>query len=93
MRVEVVYARADVQPIVVLDLPSGSDLRMAIARSGLLERFPEIDLTTNKVGIFGRISPLNDILSEGDRIEIYRPLAVDPKQSRRQRASHQRPGP
>ena len=53
----------------------------------LLERFPEIDLATNKVGIFGKAAALSATLTEGDRIEIYRPLIADPKEARKKRAA------
>ncbi len=84
--VEVAYARPDVQVILELEVPRGTTLVEAIRRSGILERFPEIDLARNKVGIFGRLSKPDTVLREGDRVEIYRPLIADPKASRRKRA-------
>jgi len=86
IHVEVAYAREDVQVILGLDVPQGTTLEQAIQQSGILERFPEIDLDKNKVGIFGKISKRDAILREHDRVEIYRPLLADPKVSRRQRA-------
>lgn len=62
-----------------LDVDEGCTIEQAIARSGLLAEHKHIDLTQNKVGIFGRIKPLDTPLAEGDRIEIYVPLVVDPK--------------
>ncbi|MFV1982125.1 MAG: RnfH family protein [Thiohalomonadales bacterium] len=59
----------------------------AIHLSGVLEQFPEIDLKNNKVGVFGKLKKLDSTLLENDRIEIYRPLIADPKESRRKRAA------
>ena len=53
----------------------------------MLERFPQIDLNDNKVGVFGKLTKLDAELRSGDRVEIYRPLIADPKEVRRQRAS------
>jgi uncharacterized protein len=68
-----------------LVLDAGATLHDALQASGLLARHPEIDLATHKVGIWGRVRPLDAPLREGDRIEVYRPLKVDPKEARRQR--------
>ena len=57
-------------------------MREAIAASGVLERHPEIDLTTKKIGVFGKLKPLDTVLTDHDRVEIYRPLIVDPKLAR-----------
>lgn len=84
MRIEVAYAKAEQQVIVVLDLPENSTVEAAINASGLLARFPEIELSA--VGIFGKASELHQLLKTGDRVEIYRPLHNDPKEARRQRA-------
>jgi len=86
IHVEVAYAWEDVQVILGLDVPQGATLEQAIQQSGILERFPEIDLDKNKLGIFGKISKRDAILREHDRVEIYRPLIADPKVSRRKRA-------
>jgi hypothetical protein len=59
----------------------------AIERSGIIERFPEIDLAKNKVGIFGKLAKLDKVLQPGDRVEIYRPLIADPKEARKKRAA------
>lgn len=84
MRIEVAYAKPEQQVIVVLDLPENSTVEAAINASGLLARFPEIELSA--VGIFGKASELHQLLKTGDRVEIYRPLHNDPKEARRQRA-------
>jgi hypothetical protein len=86
MRIEVAYALPDRQIIVPLEVEQGITISQAIERSGILDRFPEIDLTENKVGVFGKLGKLEDSLADGDRIEIYRKLVADPKQARRQRA-------
>lgn len=85
--VDVIYARGDVQEMVAVELPKGGTIRAAIERSRLAERYPEIDLAVNKVGVFGTLKNLNDLVQSGDRVEIYRPLLVDPKQARRDNAS------
>ncbi len=86
IRVEVVYALPDDVFLVSLEVPSGSTVRQAIELSGVLTRFPEIDLSQNEVGIFGKLSSPDAVLGEGDRVEIYRGLKVDPKEARRRRA-------
>lgn len=88
MRVEVVYALPERQFIRALKLEEGSTVEQAINASGLLTLRPEIDLTSNKVGIFSRPAKLDESLQEGDRVEIYRPITADPKELRRQRAEH-----
>ena len=86
VRVEVVYARKHDACQIPLDVARGSTLREAVVRSGILEKFPEIDLAVNAAGVFSQRRELDDIVEEGDRIEIYRPLEVDPKEARRRRA-------
>lgn len=86
MKVEVAYARPDVQVILEVDVAEGATVEEAIRLSGILERFPEIDLSTQKVGVFAKVAPLSQALREWDRVEIYRPLIADPKAARRQRA-------
>lgn len=61
-------------------------LRQALEQSGILRECPEINLSIHKVGIFGKLVSLETSLHSGDRIEIYRPLKIDPKESRRRRA-------
>ena len=69
-----------------VDIAAGTKVLDAIRASGLLERFPEIDISTQSVGIWGRRCALDTIVKAGDRVEIYRPLAVDPMEARRRRA-------
>lgn len=84
--VTVAYARPDVQREIAVDVPDDATLEYAIQRSGILDLFPEIDLRSNPVGIFGRKTHLGQELREGDRVEIYRPLAITPREQRRRRA-------
>ncbi len=88
--VEVIYASAGRHERVPLHLPAGSTVLQAIAASGLLQRFPEIDLSRNKLGIFGRLVEADAPLRSDDRVEIYRPLIADPKEVRRRRAAEGR---
>jgi len=83
MNVEVVYASESEQAIIPLDVPLESTVAFAIEKSGVLQRFSEIDLTKNTVGIFSQRVTLDTVLNENDRIEIYRVLKIDPKQKRR----------
>ncbi|MGD2056888.1 MAG: RnfH family protein [Gammaproteobacteria bacterium] len=89
--VEVAYALPDRQLILELSVAPGTTLGQAIQASGILERFPEIDLSRNKVGVFGKLGSLDTVLQGGDRAEIYRPLIADPKQVRKQRAARGKP--
>ena len=84
--VEVAYALPDEQLILEVEVPANCVVEEAIKRSGILEQYPQIDLETDKVGIFGKICKLDASLINKDRIEIYRPLIADPKESRRQKA-------
>lgn len=85
--VQVVYATPAEQVRIPLQVGSGTSVREAIEISGLLDRFPDIDLAAGRVGIYGRLCALEDVVREGDRIEVYRPLRVDPKEARRLRAT------
>ncbi|MXP49994.1 RnfH family protein [Pantoea sp. Eser] len=84
--VEVVYALPEKQYQLYVKVEQGSTVEQAIQQSGILELRREIDLSSNKVGIYSRAVKLSDVVDEGDRIEIYRPLIADPKELRRQRA-------
>jgi hypothetical protein len=84
-RVEVVYATPSRQEVIELTVQPGASVEQVIRESGLLERFPGIDLARSRVGIFGEIAGLQDPVHDGDRVEIYRPLLVDPKEARRRR--------
>ena len=84
--VEVAYALPDQQVILPVKLPAGALAESAIQQSGILAKFPEINLSENKIGIFGKLTQLDTPLRDKDRVEIYRPLIADPKEVRRQRA-------
>jgi len=85
--VEVIYALSDRQVVLALEVVADATIADVITQSGILEKFPEIDLGNNKVGVFGKLGKLTDTLHAGDRVEIYRPLIADPKQVRKQRAA------
>lgn len=87
LSVEVVYARPDIQRLVRLQMPPQSTVRDAIASSGLLDQFNELVMDEIEAGIFSKAASLEHVLSDGDRVEIYRPLLIDPKEARRRRAS------
>ncbi len=80
--VEVVYALPEVQRVVELPWVPGMTVGQALELSGVLEEF-KLDLASAKVGIFGRLCRLDFKLKPGDRVEIYRPLAIDPREARR----------
>jgi len=84
--VEIVVAYLDEQVIFNVSAHHGATIADVINDSGVLERFPDIDLKQNKVGIFGKAQPLSYQLENKERIEIYRPITCDPKEVRRQRA-------
>lgn len=84
--VEVAYGLPDRQALLQVELPAGANLADAIEASGIREAFPELEVAADRVGIWGRKAALNQPLNDGDRVEIYRPLLVDPKEARRARA-------
>jgi putative ubiquitin-RnfH superfamily antitoxin RatB of RatAB toxin-antitoxin module len=90
LSIEVCYALAGEQALIAVELPEGATLQQALDASGILRRFPQIDLATQKVGIFGKLKPLDAVLADHDRVEIYRPLLVDPKVSRQRRVEKTR---
>lgn len=87
MLVEVAYARPDTQVILSVDVEPETTALEAVKASGVLSRFPEIDLDKQKLGIFGKVIPATKTLQPYDRVEIYRPLIADPKAARRKRAA------
>lgn len=92
IRVEVAYARAERQRLVELHVPAGTTAQEAVDRAGLAADFPELASSDPDLGIFARPVTADTVLSDGDRVEIYRPLRVDPKAQRRERARRQREG-
>lgn len=89
LSVEVAYATPEKQEIVRIDVPAGCTVARAIELSDIHEHFPGMHVDPNAVGIFSRKVPPDHVLREGDRVEIYRPLIADPKETRRNRAKIQ----
>ncbi len=89
--VEVVYAGEYVQKLIVVAVEEGASIEAVIEQSGILVLFPEIDLTRQKVGVFSHPRLLTDTIKAGDRIEIYRPLKIDPMEARRAKAKKNSP--
>jgi putative ubiquitin-RnfH superfamily antitoxin RatB of RatAB toxin-antitoxin module len=87
LNIEVIYALPNKQEIIARKLPVGTTARQAIEASGLLLKYPEIDLAKNKLGVFAKLTKPDAVLRDGDRVEIYRPLIADPKEVRKQRAA------
>lgn len=84
---QVVYAKPEEQWLHDLQVPADATVEEVIRQSGVLQHFPEIDLSKNKVGVFGKLTTLKATLNPGDRVEIYRPLIADPKEARKKRAA------
>ena len=87
INVEVTYGLADKQSLLSFKAGEGVTVEEAIKQSGILEEYPDIDLTKNKVGVFGKLTKLSQPLRDKDRVEIYRPLIADPKEVRKKRAA------
>ena len=85
--IEVSYASTREQLIISIKVPEDINVKQAIEKSGIQKKFPEIDLGKNNVGIFGKQTTLEHSLKNKDRIEIYRPLIIDPKELRRKKAA------
>lgn len=86
LSIEIAFALPHRQELVHVQLPAGSTVQQAIEASGLMQKYSEIDLKRNKVGVFGKLSKLDAPLRDRDRVEIYRPLIADPKEVRKKRA-------
>jgi putative ubiquitin-RnfH superfamily antitoxin RatB of RatAB toxin-antitoxin module len=84
--VEVAYALPEQQTILPVRVAADATVAQAIERSGILNKFPELDLASLKVGIYGKAVKLDNVLRDRDRVEIYRPLIADPKVARKKRA-------
>ena len=87
IQVEVVYGLTEEQALLSIDVPEGSEVKEVILASNILEQFPEIDLDKVKVGLFGKLTKMDQIVRPRDRVEIYRPLIADPKEVRKRRAA------
>ncbi|PKU21710.1 RnfH family protein [Telmatospirillum siberiense] len=83
MKVSVAYVTSAKQAVLSVELPDGATIRQAIEKSGILKRFPEIDLEQQKVGIYTKVVALDAPAVDGARIEIYRPIIADPATVRR----------
>ncbi|MFK7794342.1 MAG: RnfH family protein [Gammaproteobacteria bacterium] len=86
MNIQVLYINQNIQSLVNTEVPEGVSVKQAIKKSGLLDKHPDISLDKNQVGVFGELASLETVLHEGDRVEIYRPLSMDPMEARRLRA-------
>jgi putative ubiquitin-RnfH superfamily antitoxin RatB of RatAB toxin-antitoxin module len=91
IRIEIAYATPEKQHLIALDVTTGTTAEQAIQQSAILALYTDIDLSINKIGIFGRACPLSTVLRDQDRVEIYRPLLADPKDARRRRVAAKRP--
>ena len=87
IQVEVAYALPEKQAIIPLQVLPGTTALEAAQRSGIAERFAGLDLDSARLGIFGKVVAADQVLAEGDRVEIYRPLKADPKEVRKARAA------
>lgn len=90
IKVEVAYALPQKQAILEVEVPDGSSALEAARLSGIVDRFEGLDLDDAKLGIFGKVVSPGQVLSDGDRVEIYRPLVADPKEVRKARAARAR---
>ena len=89
IKVEVAYATPEKQLIIEVEISPGTTMREAALNSGIDKEFPGLDVAAAPMGLFGRkvAKPDQEVLREGDRVEIYRPLIIDPKQARLNRAA------
>lgn len=86
IRIELIYATPEAQVLHVVEFNDQSTVKAAIEQSNILVKHPELSIDSLEVGIFGKKVDLDTVLNNGDRIEIYRPLTIDPKEARRLRA-------
>ncbi|MEE9326454.1 MAG: RnfH family protein [Cocleimonas sp.] len=85
--VELVYALPEKQRLLSFAVDKGVTVKDVVEQSGILERYPELDIDTMKVGLFGKLTKMSQIMRTKDRVEIYRPLIADPKEVRKRRAA------
>src|ERR1700742_2560400 len=90
LSIEVCYALPNEQVLIPVELLEGATVQQALDASGILKRYPQIDLEKQKVGVFGKLKPLDTVLADHDPVEIYRPLSVDPKAARQRRVEKTR---
>lgn len=86
MRVEVAYGTAERQTLIALEVEEGSTVAQVLKSAGAEQAFAGLPLESMPVGIFGRLVDRAEVLRAGDRVELYRPLKLDPKEARRRRA-------
>jgi len=86
MQVEVVFALAEKQVLLLVELPAGATVGDAIDRSGLARQFPDCDIRGLQAGVWGKPADSDCPVRDGDRVELYRPLAMDPRDARRLKA-------
>lgn len=89
LEIEIVYGLANRQVLKSMTVAEGTTVREAALKSGLEVEFPELDLQQVPLGIFGKAVKDETVLRDGDRIEVYRPLLIDPKEARRKRAEQE----
>ncbi|RKZ69549.1 MAG: RnfH family protein [Gammaproteobacteria bacterium] len=87
INIEVAYATPEKQLIRAVNVDAGTTIGAAIVQSGIMMDFPDLELEGAAVGLFGKAAAMTTVLSDGDRVEIYRPLIADPKEVRRKRAA------
>jgi len=87
INIEVAYATPEKQLIRAVNVDAGTTIGAAIVQSGIMMDFPDLELEGAAVGLFGKTAAMTTVLSDGDRVEIYRPLIADPKEVRRKRAA------
>ena len=87
LHIEVVYATQQRQTVIPLTVAEGTTVEAAIQQSGILAKYPELDASPLKTGIYSKACKLDTVLRDKDRVEIYRPLIADPKEIRKQRAA------
>jgi len=83
IQVEVAVAWPELQVLVPLELPAEATVIEAVHASGLQQRFPSLEIAEDRLGVFSEKRNPDDVLTDGDRVEIYRPLKMDPKEARR----------
>lgn len=88
MKIEVVYALEEEQFLFEEEVPEGATVETALKTSMLLKKFPDLDIS--KVGVWSQVVKLDQVLREGDRIEVYRPLKADPRDRRRKQVAAER---
>lgn len=88
--IEVVYAEPGKQLLLACRVPAGSTVAEALVASGIAEHFPQVEFAKVELGVWGQTVTRSRLLVEGDRLEIYRPLLMDPREARRQLATHGR---